>query len=68
MTQWVKNPTVAARVSAEVQVRSPAWGIGLKDPALCAVSAGIQSLAWGLPYAISAAIIIYQCFNLRLAT
>ena len=25
VVQWVKNPTAAAPVTAEVQVRSPAW-------------------------------------------
>ena len=34
MTQWVKNPTAAAQVTAEVQVQLPAWHKGLKDPVL----------------------------------
>ena len=34
MAQWVKNPTTAAQVTAEVQVQSPAQRSGLKDPAL----------------------------------
>ena len=33
-TQWVKNPTAAAWVTVEVQVRSSAWCSGLKDPVL----------------------------------
>ena len=33
MVQWVKNPTAAAQVTAEVWVPSPAWQSGLKDPA-----------------------------------
>ena len=28
MAQWVKNPTAAAQVAAEVQVGSPAWCLG----------------------------------------
>ena len=31
MAQWVKNPTAADRVTAEVWVRSLAQGSGLKD-------------------------------------
>ena len=34
MAQWVKNLTVAAWVSAEVQVRSLAWCSELEDSAL----------------------------------
>ena len=34
MVQWVTNPTAVARVTAEAQVRSPAWHSGLEDPAL----------------------------------
>ena len=34
MTQWVKNPTAAAQVTAAVQVQLPAWHKGLKDPVL----------------------------------
>ena len=26
--QWVKNPTAVAPVAVEVQVQSPAWGVG----------------------------------------
>ena len=37
VAQWVKNQTVAAWVSAEVQVSSPAWHSELKDPALLQV-------------------------------
>ena len=34
MAQWVKNPTAAAWFAAKVQIRSPVWHSGLKDPAL----------------------------------
>ena len=34
MVQWVRNPTAAAQVAMEVQVRFPAGSSGLKDPAL----------------------------------
>ena len=34
VAQWVKNPTAAAQVAVEVQVRTPAWCSGLKDLAL----------------------------------
>ena len=34
MAQWVKNPTAAAQVAAEVQVWSLAQHSGLKDPVL----------------------------------
>ena len=34
MVQWVKNPTVAAWVTAETRVQSLAWHSGLKDLAL----------------------------------
>ena len=30
MVQWVKNPTAAAGVAAEVLLRSPAWCSGLR--------------------------------------
>lgn len=32
--QWIKNPTEAAQVTAEVQVQSSAWHSQLKDAAL----------------------------------
>ena len=34
VAQWVKNPTAAAQVAAEVRVRSPARSSRLKDLAL----------------------------------
>ena len=34
MAQWVKNPTAAACVTAEVWVQFLAWSSGLKDLAL----------------------------------
>lgn len=34
MAQCVMNPTAVALVPAEVQVPSPAWRSGLKDPEL----------------------------------
>ena len=34
VAQWVKNLTVAAQVTAEAWVQSPAWYSGLKDLAL----------------------------------
>ena len=34
MTQWVKNPTAAAQVTAELEVQSPTGYNGLKDLAL----------------------------------
>ena len=34
VAQWVKNPTVAAQVTAEVQVQPLAQHSGLKDPVL----------------------------------
>ena len=33
VAQWVKNLTVAAQVTVEVRVQTPAWHSGLKDPA-----------------------------------
>ena len=62
MAQWVKNPTEAAQVAAEMQVQSLAQCNGLKALALpqlqhrLAVMAQIQSLAWELPYAMVVAI------------
>lgn len=46
MAQWVKNPTPAARVTAEVWVQTSAGHSGLMDPAtaLAAAVACIQSL------------------------
>ena len=53
MAKWVKNPTAAAQVAVEVQVRSLARHSGLKDLALLQlqgkVAALIQSLAWESP-------------------
>ena len=43
MAQWVKNPTPAARVTAEVWVQSPAQYSGLKDPALQQLWLGFNS-------------------------
>ena len=40
--QWVKNPTAAARVTTEAQVRSPARHSGLKDPALSQLQLGFN--------------------------
>ena len=34
MAQWVKNLTALVQVTEEVQVQSPAWNSGLKDPVL----------------------------------
>ena len=34
VVQWVKNPIAAAQFAAEMQVQSPAWHSGLKDPVL----------------------------------
>ena len=34
VVQWVKNPTVAARVAAEARAQFPALHSGLKDPVL----------------------------------
>ena len=62
MVQWVKNPTAAAWVTAEVRVQSLGWRSRLKDPALlravawAADVACIQSLAWELPYAAGVAL------------
>ena len=41
VVQWVKHLTGAAWVSVEVQVRSPTWHSGLKDP-----EAEITAAAW----------------------
>ena len=60
--QWVKNPTAATQVSAEVKVQSPDGHSGLKDPVLPQLQvqvtfvAQIHSLAWELPYAMDTAI------------
>ena len=54
--QWVKNPTAAAWVTAQMQVQSPAQQSGLKDLAQVKAVAWIQSLTWELPYAVSVAI------------
>ena len=60
MAQWVQNPTVAAWVTVEVQVPSPAWRSALKIQ--CCSSCGIghicaqvQSLAQELPCTTGAA-------------
>ena len=56
MVQWVKNPTLAAPVAAEVWVRSQT---GSKDPALlqlCTAVAWILFLSWELLYAAGVAI------------
>ena len=54
MTQWVKNPTAAARVAAEAWVRSPA-GTWVKESIVAAAAVWIQSLTQELPYASGAA-------------
>ena len=61
MVHWVKNPTAAAQVPAEVQVQSPAWHSGLRFQHRCSWgkvtdAAQIQSLAWELSYAMGIAI------------
>ena len=52
---WAKNPAALARVTVEVQVPPLAQHSGLKDQAQVAATAGIQTLAWELPYAAGAA-------------
>ena len=42
MVQWVKNPTAAAWVAAEVQVQSPAPCIGLKGSVLPWLQHGLR--------------------------
>ena len=61
MVQWIKNPTAAAWIAMEVQIRSPAWFSGLwiqccHSYGMGRSCSGIQSLALGLPYAASAAL------------
>ena len=62
VAQWVKNPTAATRVTAEVKVQFLTRYSALKDSALLqlqhrsAAAAWIQSLAWELPYAAGVAI------------
>ena len=56
MAQWIKNPTAAAQVTAEVWVGSLAWHSGLKDTAWIPAVAWAQSLAQELPYAVGVAI------------
>ena len=56
MIQWVKNPTAAASVAAEVWVQSPAQHSGLKGSSVVAAAVQIQSLAKKLPYAMGEAI------------
>ena len=54
MAQWVKNPTAAAWVAAEVQV----WFLALqwaKGSSVATAVAWIQSLAQKFPYAVDAA-------------
>ena len=52
VAQWLKNPTAAAWVTAEVWVGSPALCSGLKD--LCSCSKGC-SCGQELPYAAGVA-------------
>ena len=62
MVRWVKNPTSAALVPAEVWVQSPTQHSGLKGSSIAAAPAQvtgvaqIQSLAWEFPYALGATI------------
>ena len=50
VVEWVKNPTTAAQMAAELWVQSLAWSSGLKDLALPQLWL-IQSLAQKLSYA-----------------
>ena len=58
--QWVKNLIAVAWVTVEVQIWSPAWHSGLKDPVLPQLQ--LRSQLWlrfwprELQYAIGAAI------------
>ena len=56
LAQGVKNPTAAARVAAEVWVRSPAWHRGVKGSGVAAAAAQIRCQARELPYAVGAAV------------
>ena len=56
MVQWVKNPTAAAQVAADVQVRSPAWDGGVQGSGVAAAAAQIQSLGWEFPHAAGVAV------------
>ena len=42
VARWVKHLNAAAWVSVEVQVQSPAWHSGLKDPAAARVAAAAR--------------------------
>ena len=50
MVQWLKNLTAVAWVP------SLALHTGIKGSGTAKAAAGTQSLAWGLPYAVGAAI------------
>ena len=59
VVQWVKNPAVAAWVSAEAWVQSPSWyskGFGIAAAVAQVTEASIQPLAQEFPYATGAAI------------
>ena len=61
MVQGVKNPTAAALIAAEAQVRSPAGHSGLKDQCCCSCGIGCKCgsdliLGSGTPHAGGAAI------------
>ena len=42
VVQLVKNPTTMAWVTAEVQIPSQAWHIGLRNPVLSQLQHGLQ--------------------------
>ena len=61
VVQWFENPTIAAWITVEVQIWSPAQHNALKDSDFPQLSCRsqlqlIQSLAQELPYSMSAAI------------
>ena len=50
MVQWVRNPTLVARVTVEMQVRFPAQHNGLKDPVLPQLWCGLQMWLGFIPW------------------